>query len=215
MRSYTGILNKYGVGGAGYFSIQEWEETGGLFKYYTGKDFDPSTGNFTFGLSSWQLEYPNINPNLELTMRYCLSEPLELPCQILVNRVFFMAVTIACAVKLGLALVITILYDRSGSSLIILGDAIQSFLRIPDSTTIGKCLWGGMDFRSSSENNASPRAFHKAAKTLSSAITTSMWRFSYIFTVLLGGIWIALLILATRKVPMYATSVLPPYFAFP
>lgn len=206
-RSYNGISKRIGdYVGTGLPSIREWEETRGLFEYYTGADFDPATGHFTFGLAGWQREYANVNPGLELKVRYCLSEPVELQCEILVIDIFFMAVTIACAIKFALALAILTLHDRSNSSLVLLGDAIQSFLRKPDACTSGKCLWSKTDFTKPSQENADPRAFHNAPRRLREAVTMRMWCASYIFTVALCGIWIAVLVLAAQQVPMYVSS---------
>ena len=75
-----------------------------------------------------------------LSVKYCLAEPLSGNCRVGLSPTLLIVVTICVIIKTATAiLVTTVLSRRRHVSLVTLGDAIASFIQVPDPTTIGDC----------------------------------------------------------------------------
>jgi hypothetical protein len=86
--------------------------------------------------------------NLSITVDYCLDEPTDRVCYVGISNTLFLAVTICVLIKTVTAIIITtILGRRNQESLVTLGDAISSFIRHPDKTTLGMCTMGQLRMR--------------------------------------------------------------------
>jgi len=74
----------------------------------------------------------------ELSIDYCLSDPVEERCRLQFSLVI-MGIVIGCNVVKTICMVLTLWYHRS-QPLVTLGDALASFLDHPDPTTENMCL---------------------------------------------------------------------------
>ncbi|KAI8279814.1 hypothetical protein K4K56_012524 [Colletotrichum sp. SAR 10_98] len=83
--------------------------------------------------------------NETLTVKYCLSEPIVGTCRVRVNNDLFLAVCIVALFKSCLCVVV-IGYLWKRKPLATIGDAVDSFIRLPDATTRGMCTLGWRDF---------------------------------------------------------------------
>ncbi|KAI0898651.1 hypothetical protein F4806DRAFT_494311 [Annulohypoxylon nitens] len=70
-----------------------------------------------------------------LTVRYCLAEPELTDCKIGISNILLMVVIICIFAKLGQCSII--LWKLPRSSLVTLGDTMESFIRGPDFRTVG------------------------------------------------------------------------------
>ncbi|KAJ0108093.1 hypothetical protein J7T55_007212 [Diaporthe amygdali] len=103
-------------------------------------------------LGSWPywctgLPRPSYSNNLanDIRVKYCLAEPFEPGCELGISNLLLLVVTICVFIKLLLCIiVVAALRD---DPLVTPGDAVASFIRIPDSTTIGRCAATTPDIR--------------------------------------------------------------------
>ncbi|KAM7210200.1 hypothetical protein V8F06_014414 [Rhypophila decipiens] len=76
------------------------------------------------------------NPSLRVTHCYAQPQPLQFPCKVALSNTILLAVTIAVGIKAVLALLACVLVR--GNPLVTPGDAMASFLTLPDHMTKGK-----------------------------------------------------------------------------
>lgn len=96
---------------------------------------------------------------LDLTIKYCLAEPLDRICRIGLSPMLLLGVTICVVIKTCTAIVITTILVRRGQTpLVTLGDAIASFIETPDPATVGLCSLGQDDVRRTSRDRHTSRA---------------------------------------------------------
>ncbi|KAI0180072.1 hypothetical protein GGR52DRAFT_578517 [Hypoxylon sp. FL1284] len=83
---------------------------------------------------------------LDLSIKYCLAEPLDRTCHVGVSPVILMGVTICVIIKTCTAILVTmVLVRRKQTPLVTLGDALASFIETPDPITAGLCTFGQDD----------------------------------------------------------------------
>ncbi|KAI0012703.1 hypothetical protein F4779DRAFT_625800 [Xylariaceae sp. FL0662B] len=84
----------------------------------------------------------------DLSIEYCLAEPLDRICHIALSPTLLMGVTICVIVKTCTAIIVTLaLTQRKQRPLVTLGDAMASFIEKPDPVTVGLCTFGQGDVR--------------------------------------------------------------------
>jgi hypothetical protein len=119
-----------------------------------------------------------------LVADYCLAEPFVVPCELNVQNLMLLIVCAFCLLKAVICLV-TMIWYRHQDPLITVGDAIESFIAAPDSTTDDMC-WlsrrpGG--FREQWLTRRAwprgPRQWKKLRHRLGSALSWKIWTFSY------------------------------------
>ena len=81
--------------------------------------------------------------SLDLTIEGCRSSPVEEHCSVQFSVVIMSIVILANALK-AVCMLLTL---KQTTSLVTIGDALQSFLRENDHNTIGMCLAGRADFQ--------------------------------------------------------------------
>ncbi|KAK2616558.1 hypothetical protein QQS21_000601 [Conoideocrella luteorostrata] len=97
----------------------------------------PNISNI-YGHLYWPDVYPEDTATLDL--QYCLAEPVLDVCKVGVSNTILCIVVICICVKaLGCIIVLFLLPKSRRDPLVVSGDAIASFIRNPDKTTIGRC----------------------------------------------------------------------------
>ncbi|KAK7965137.1 hypothetical protein PG988_010141 [Apiospora saccharicola] len=88
----------------------------------------------------------------DLTVKYCLAEPVERICHVGVSTTLLLAVSVCILIKTAAAVTATcVLGGRNHEPLVTTGDAVQSFLCRPDPVTARRCLLGQRDARREEE----------------------------------------------------------------
>ncbi|KAI3316543.1 hypothetical protein HD806DRAFT_527808 [Xylariaceae sp. AK1471] len=84
---------------------------------------------------------PGLQPNaLQLSIKYCLAEPVESNCHVALSPTLLLTVTACIIIKTFTAIIITgVLSRRNQAPLVTLGDAVASFIEKPDQVTAGFC----------------------------------------------------------------------------
>jgi hypothetical protein len=115
---------------------------------------------------------------------YCLSEAFKVDCRLEVGNTMLLIVCVACLVKCTLCVVI-LATSRSRVPLITPGDAVESFIMKPDSTTAGMCTFARDDFVNRDYHQCfrwlpSPRAWVSRNRRVGCAVPTRIWIWSYV-----------------------------------
>lgn len=122
-----------------------------------------------------------------LTMRihYCRSESVTMPCNVDVNNELFGIICLFCFTKVALCLAALRLLRRR-SPLITPGDAIESFIMQPDSTTKGmaSASWHVFKKRKIESLGSSPQMlatpWKRPSRSALHAIPATIWIWSYL-----------------------------------
>jgi hypothetical protein len=122
-----------------------------------------------------------------LTMRvnYCRSESVTMPCNVDVNNELFGIICLFCFIKVALCLAALRLLQRR-SPLITPGDAIESFIMQPDSTTKGmaSASWHVFKKRKVESLGSSPQMlatpWKRPSRSALHAIPATIWIWSYL-----------------------------------
>ncbi|KAI1418430.1 hypothetical protein F5Y13DRAFT_176522 [Hypoxylon sp. FL1857] len=121
----------------------------------------------------------------DLSVKYCLVEPLERVCHIAISPTLLLAVTICVIFKTCTAIVVTIVLSRRNQPpLVTLGDAVESFIVRPDPVTAGMCTLGQKDIRRAMSRSKAfvvpgPKQWQALKRRRGSAIPKSVWATSY------------------------------------
>ncbi|OTA80094.1 hypothetical protein M434DRAFT_86712 [Hypoxylon sp. CO27-5] len=122
----------------------------------------------------------------DLSVKYCLAEPIDWTCHIAISPTLLLAVTLCVIFKTCTAIVVTVVLSRRNQPpLVTLGDAMESFIKKPDPVTAGMCTIGQHDIRRAMiRSNVSvvpgPRQWQALKRRRGSAIPKSVWAASYI-----------------------------------
>ncbi|KAI1119882.1 hypothetical protein F5Y10DRAFT_273626 [Nemania abortiva] len=169
--------------------------------------------NFLTGVGEPDLGYkpstnlapPEPQPSaLDISIDYCLAQPLESTCKVGVSPILLLLVTVFVVVKTSTAILITISLGRSRQvPLVTLGDAISSFITNPDTITIGYCTTGHEEIQKTSKteklsHSSVPRPWRGSKKRLAAAIPSSTWIMSYSSIVIGISVTIGLFVTAVR-----------------
>ncbi|KAI0906787.1 hypothetical protein F4823DRAFT_626801 [Ustulina deusta] len=149
---------------------------------------------------------------LDISVDYCLVQPLDTICQVGVSPALLLIVTICVVTKtFTVILVTTFLSHTTQAPLVTPGDAIASFITKPDAVTIGYCTMSHRDIREIFESNSSPplkaRPWHGSRKPWASAIPRSNWTTSYLFITIGVGICVGLFGMAASTVISQQSSI--------
>ncbi|OTA91025.1 hypothetical protein M434DRAFT_33071 [Hypoxylon sp. CO27-5] len=172
--------------------------------------YDPSIANFTVAVdvSDWGYSFFDSNAMsflndsdgdyssalqpgaFDLSIQYCLAEPLDRICHIALSPALLMGTTICVIVKSCTAILVTIVLIRQKQTpLVTPGDAMASFIEKPDTVTAGLCTFGQGDVRRAlKDKNAflpsGPRRWHPLQKRRAVAVPISVWVTSYLLFVI-------------------------------
>ncbi|KAI0445163.1 hypothetical protein F4803DRAFT_560452 [Xylaria telfairii] len=140
-------------------------------------------------------------PGFDISVDYCLAQPLNTKCQIGVSPILLLLVTICVVVKTITAIVVTtfLSYTRQ-TPLVTPGDAIESFIMKPDIITIGYCTMDHRGLRKAFKSNSSPPSpgplpWRGVRKRWAFAITRSGWAESYLIILIGIGVCIGFFIM--------------------
>jgi hypothetical protein len=189
--------------------VGEFDRTDNAAGFRTGSDaFDDSLDSFlsdlywridfntkiltsdtiTAGSSFWYPYYndtahnPYNEPYQNLTAQYCLSQPITIPCRLEVENTLLAIVCIVCLVKCTLCIVI-LAKLRNTRPFATPGDALESFILHPDSTTKGMCGFSRKDFVAQEKAGLGWQAMSKsleaASRRATSTVPMSIWLWSY------------------------------------
>ncbi|KAI1779055.1 hypothetical protein F4818DRAFT_238026 [Hypoxylon cercidicola] len=126
--------------------------------------------------------------SLDLSIEYCLAEPLERICHIGLSPTLLTGVTICVIIKTCTAIIVTItLARRKQTPLVTLGDAIASFVENPDPVTAGLCTFGQDDARRALRDRhifqvvlSDARRWQPLRKRRGAIVPVSVWLTSYL-----------------------------------
>ncbi|OTA69970.1 hypothetical protein K449DRAFT_360814 [Hypoxylon sp. EC38] len=122
----------------------------------------------------------------DLSVKYCLAEPIDWTCHIAVSPTLLLAVTLCVIFKTCTAIVVTVVLSRRNQPpLVTLGDVIESFIEKPDPVTAGICTIGQHDIRRAMMRSKAfvvpgPRQWQVLKSRRGSAIPKSVWATSYL-----------------------------------
>lgn len=118
------------------------------------------------------------------TVEYCYSKPKEEKCQLTFSPTFMAFVLVSNALK---AIVLFYIASRPpDEALFVLGDAIESFLTVPDAFSSGGCLASVDDIRQKNlQDWTGPRAWSLGRSLWGSAISPRRWKASMLLQVFL------------------------------
>ncbi|KAI1354006.1 hypothetical protein F5Y01DRAFT_322260 [Xylaria sp. FL0043] len=120
-----------------------------------------------------------------LSVDYCLAQPVETTCQVGVSPILLLVTTVTVIAKTITAVVVTsVLSCAREVPLVTPGDAVASFITKPDAVTVGYCSMSRRDIRKAFESSSlspSPevRPWYGLRKRWGSAIPRSNWVMSY------------------------------------
>lgn len=137
----------------------------------------------------------------ELTVKYCLAEPIDRICHVGVSSTLLLAVSVCVLVKTAAAIVVTyVLGAQRHEPLVTLGDAVRSFLCHPDAVTAGRCMLSQREAgreKARPREAATPRRWSALVHRRWSVVPWFVWLTSYF---LFGiGIFVAAYLLNETK----------------
>lgn len=180
----------------------QWNEAGvGVGKPFTEKDtiayqlrLDVNTGivktNFTSGPE-------------ELEALYCLAEPIEESCGVRVSNIALLVSWIFTALK-ALVCLAVVIKCRHDNLLVTPGEAIDSFISVPDASTSGLCWAGapGDKVEKGKRRDAGARERKGETRKLGCAVPRGLWISSYLLFAIFLGIGVGLLAEGSRTQPV-------------
>ncbi|KAI0864851.1 hypothetical protein F4860DRAFT_501026 [Xylaria cubensis] len=139
---------------------------------------------------------------LDLSIDYCLVQPIETTCRVGVAPALLLTVTLFVVIKTCTAIIVaTSMGHARQEPLVTPGDAIASFITRPDVITAGYCTMSHGQIREafrsySSTAQSVARPWFGARTVWASVIPKSKWATSYLFIIIGIGICIGLLSMA-------------------
>ncbi|KAI1204960.1 uncharacterized protein F4807DRAFT_301545 [Annulohypoxylon truncatum] len=128
-----------------------------------------------------------------ITVKYCLAEPVSRVCHIGISPTLLLAVTICVIFKTCTAITVTVVLSRRNQPpLVTLGDAMESFLEKPDRVTRSMATIGQDEIRRAMSQKKAflvpgPRQWQSLRKRRGSVIPRSVWLTSYLlFAISIG-----------------------------
>ncbi|KAL6364354.1 hypothetical protein LRP88_02274 [Fusarium phalaenopsidis] len=110
-------------------------------------------------------------------VEYCYSRPAEEACQLTFSPTFIAYVLVSNALKAAILLYIAL--KPPAESLLVLGDAVESFLTAPDAVSAGGCLAAVSDIKKKDNNEwTRPRTWAPVKRRWASAISRRRWTVS-------------------------------------
>ncbi|KAI0452085.1 hypothetical protein F5B21DRAFT_516249 [Xylaria acuta] len=161
-----------------------------------------------WGLEGYQLHHTasDFRPSaLDLSIDYCLVQPIETTCRVGVAPALLLTVTLFVVIKTCTAIIVTTSMGHARQEpLVTPGDAIASLITQPDAITAGYCTMSHGQIREAFRSYPSPpqseaRPWFGARTVWASVIPKSQWVTSYLFITIGIGICIGLLSMAIIK----------------
>ncbi|KAI6082383.1 hypothetical protein F4821DRAFT_216117 [Hypoxylon rubiginosum] len=121
-----------------------------------------------------------------MSVQYCLAEPLERVCHIALSPTLLLAVTLCVIFKTVTAILVTVVLSRRNQApLVTLGDAMESFIEKPDRITAGMCTIGQTEIRRAMRVRKAflvpgPRQWQPLRRRRAAVIPWSVWLTSYL-----------------------------------
>lgn len=113
---------------------------------------------------------------------YCYSEPVEEKCQLTFSPAFMVFVLVSNALKAAILLYVALRPPEE--SLFVLGDAIESFLTVPDAFSSDSCLASAGDIKQKQDKNwTGPRPWTPVRRRWAAAISRRRWIVSLLLQV--------------------------------
>lgn len=146
---------------------------------------------------TWRASHPELWPNMcigiprpsyrktstnNIRVKYCLAEPFEQDCKVAVSNMLLLAVTACIFIKLILCM--SVVLALRDDPLVTPGDAVASFIIVPDPTTVGKCAASIMDIRFR-PSEPKPLQRQERPKRLAHTISPAIWATNYVFFLIL------------------------------
>ena len=102
-------------------------------------DFFPALGSYTESVLS-QMHWPGLlDPSAAtLDLKYCLAQEVSTTCKVVLSNELMLVVLVCLIIKTTLSIVVLFTMPRE-DPLVVIGDAIGSFIRSPDELTAGRC----------------------------------------------------------------------------
>lgn len=153
-------------------------------------------GQFLDNLT-WSIDDPDLWPNEcigiprplyrknsanDIRVKYCLAEPIEQGCKVAISNPLFFVVTVCIFIKLILC--VTVVLALRDDPLVTPGDAVASFIKVPDTTTVGKCAADILDIRFRASERK-PMQWLERSKRLAHTISPATWAINYFCFLLL------------------------------
>lgn len=107
-------------------------------------------------------------------LRYCLAQPVESHCQLKISSEILLIVVIINAIKAACLIIVAYKLRSAHQALITVGDAIQSFLELPDSTVKALCVANKDDFVYAPVETPSFETYERQI-ILSSKVKSNTW----------------------------------------
>jgi hypothetical protein len=147
--------------------------------------------NITWGISDAELwpnkcigiprpSYRKSSAN-NVRVQYCLAEPLEPGCKVVLSNTLLLVVTICVFIKLILC--ICVVFALRDDPLVTPGDAVASFIIVPDPATVGRCAAALLDIQYCPRRK--PLQWQARSKRLINTISPGNWIINYVFFVLI------------------------------
>ncbi|KAI1120426.1 hypothetical protein F5Y10DRAFT_258367 [Nemania abortiva] len=124
--------------------------------------------------------------SFNLSISYCLAEPVDNFCQIGLSPALLLGVVLCVIAKTATAVIVTIVLNRpEHKPLVTLGDAMASFIERPDPVTAGLCTVDQKQIRAAMRWKHAylvpgPRQWTGLQQTWAAAIPISVWLISYV-----------------------------------
>ncbi|KAL7622735.1 hypothetical protein AAE478_006413 [Parahypoxylon ruwenzoriense] len=172
--------------------ITDWQYP--FFDNYTAEWINgTTTDNITVANETWlettgSTTTSGLQPGTyDLSVKYCLAEPLDRICHIALSPTLLLSVTLCVIFKTCTAIVVTIVLSRRNQEpLVTLGDAMESFIEKPDPVTAGMCTAGQSEIRRAMRFRKAvllpgPRQWQASRyKPRAAAIPITVWLTSYL-----------------------------------
>ncbi|KAI1733597.1 hypothetical protein F4680DRAFT_463028 [Xylaria scruposa] len=146
---------------------------------------------------------------LDLSIDYCLVQPIEPTCRVGVAPALLLTVTLFVIIKTCAAIIVTASMDHARQEpLVTPGDAVASFITQPDVITAGYCTMSHDQIREAFRSSPQPgaRPWCGARKVWASVIPKYQWVTSYLFITIGIGICIGLLSMAVSTANFITTG---------
>lgn len=111
-------------------------------------------------------------------VEYCLAEPFERGCKVAISNLLLLVVTTCISIKFVLCVAVVV--ALRDDPLVTPGDAVASFIIVPDPTTIGRCAAEISDIRFRSLERK-PLQWQARSKRLAHTVSPANWSMSYFF----------------------------------
>lgn len=132
---------------------------------------------------------------------YCLAQPFEEGCKVVLSTIFLLMMTLYIFIKL--VLYMGVAFALRDDPLVTPGDAVASFISIPDRTTIGTCAATISDIHLRISDQK-PLQGRKRPEWLAQTVSPATWAIDYSFFCILLIILVFLMKVAFSEYPLSA-----------